>query len=152
MAPPPYGLGPEKSLYDYLNPILGAFEVELYHLAAPDSTTADKCYVTYQRVSTAFDHTLKGTSQFITCYFQIDVYGATVALVAHIAWKIRYALTGYAQAATPVPSSSHQIVGVLPENEFTGYEWDEKLNRRTMMFKVMMREATTDEGGGGPLP
>lgn len=152
MAPPPYGLGPEKALYDYLNPIVVGLESELYHMAAPDGKSPDKTYVTYQRVSTAFDHTLKNTSQFLVCYFQLDVYGPTMSLVAEIAWKLRYALTGYSQAATPVPSSSHQIVGVLPENEFTGYEWDEKLNRRTMMFKVMMREATSDEGGGGPLP
>jgi hypothetical protein len=152
MAPPPYGLGPEKALYDYLNPILSGLEVELFHMAAPEGQAVDKGYVTYQRVSTAFDHTLQNTSQFIVCYFQIDAYGPTMSMVADIAWKIRYALTGHSQAPTPIGSSSHQIVGVLPENEFTGYEWDEKLNRRTMMFKVMMREATSDEGGGGPLP
>lgn len=151
MAPPPAGLAPEKLFYGLLLPVSTLHEAPLYHMAAPDGKDPEKGYITYQRVSTSFTHTLRNTCQFIVAYFQVDVYAPSIGKAAEIAHGIRYTCTGYRETPEPVPSINAHIVGVLPENEFTGYEWDEKLNRRTMMFKVMIREATTDEGGGGPL-
>ena len=109
----------------------------LYHLGAPDNVKPP--YITYRRISTNFEPTQLNISQLITAYVQVDIYDTNDIDLGTKAELVRRKLSGYRFDKGP----EGEISACFPENDFQSFEWEEKLHRRTLMFRVMMREAAS---------
>lgn len=138
------GFGVEISLYPLLVAASGA--VPVHYVMAPDGSSPP--YVVYQRIATRFDPTLTNVSQFTVVMVQIDVFDTLADLAASRMYEIKNQLRG-----KRFPGGyEDEISGLIFENEYVGIDPFEKAHRRTLIIKVMLREASSDLGDGGELP
>lgn len=111
--------------------------VEIYHVMPPENASAP--YVVVQRISTVFDHTLQAQSQFVVALMQIDVWHDTDVRASNEAGKIRRALAGLREGAIV-----NRISGAICDSELITVDPESKLYRRSLTFRVMMREDPAD--------
>jgi hypothetical protein len=111
--------------------------VEVYHIMPPENASAP--YVVFQRISTVFDHTLQAQSQLITALIQIDCWNDTDIRAANEAGKIRRALAGLRES-----NIVNRISAAICDSELSTVDPESKLYRRSLTFRVMMREDPAD--------
>lgn len=125
----------ETRIYTLLKAAVTA-GVEVYHLLPPDNAAVP--YVLFTRIATAFDNTLVNQSQFIVALIQVDCWHNSDTGAAQEAGKCRLALAGVREGA-----GVNIVSGAICDSEFSSYEEQSKLYRRSLTFKVMMREDPT---------
>ncbi len=123
----------EKVLYNLLKTIVNTPSVPVYQTVMPDGQVPP--VITYQRISTRFDHTLQARSQFTVVIFQIDVWAATDVIAGDISTKVHLVLDGAKQGV-----AEGQALFIMATNEISLFEENEKIHRRSMTYEVMIRE------------
>ncbi|RTL07309.1 DUF3168 domain-containing protein [Candidatus Dependentiae bacterium] len=130
-------LKPEKIMHSLLKAIVHSPAIPVYHVSMPDGQV-NPC-ITYQRIATSFDHILTGKkTQLSRVIFQVDAWADTDILAGEIATKIHLALDGLNQGV-----AEGAALVIMAINDVTFFEADEKTHRRSMNFRVTVKEYTS---------